>query len=73
MFLYLEVGIFIIECYVDGEGGGVMVGSQVGLSLRGVLYHKVHDSVSLQEQSQNVPQLVCLRGQHSSAVKVHIR
>lgn len=67
MFSYLEVCIFIIECNVDGEGGGVMVGPQVGLSLRCVLYHKVHDSVSLQEQSENIPQLVCLRGQHSSA------
>lgn len=60
MFLYLEVCIFIIECNVDGEGGGVMVRSQVGLSLRGVLYHKVHDGVSLREQSENIPQLVGL-------------
>lgn len=62
MCLYLEVCLFIIECNVDGEGGGVMVGSQVGLSLRCVLYHKVHDSVSLQEQGENTQQLVCLRG-----------
>lgn len=51
MFAHLKVCIFIIERNVDGEGGGVMMGSQVGLSLRCVFNHKVHYSVALQGQS----------------------
>lgn len=43
----LEICAFVIECDVDGEGGGVMVWSEVGLSSRGVFHHKVHDGVAL--------------------------
>lgn len=53
-FAYLKVRVFIVERYVDGEGGGVVMGSQVGLSLRCVFYHKVHDGVSLQGHSESV-------------------
>lgn len=44
---YLEVCVFVIECDVDGECGGIMMGPQVCLSLRRVFYHKVHYSVTL--------------------------
>lgn len=50
---YLKVCVFIVERNVDGEGGGVVMGSQVCLSLRRVFYHKVHDGVSLQGHSKN--------------------
>lgn len=54
MFAYLKVCIFIIERNVDGEGGGVMMGSQVGLSPRCVFNHKVHYSVALQGQRDHI-------------------
>lgn len=47
MTIYLEVCAFVIECNVDSEGGGVVMRSQVGLSLRRVFHHKVHDSIAL--------------------------
>lgn len=44
---YLKVYAFVIESNVNGEGRGVMVGPQVGLSLRSVFYNKVHQSITL--------------------------
>lgn len=38
----LKVCVFVIEGDVDGEGGGVMMGSQVCLPLRRVFHHEVH-------------------------------
>lgn len=43
----LKVSVFVIEGDVDGEGGGVVVGPQVRLSLRRVFYNKVHYSITL--------------------------
>lgn len=51
---YLKVCLFIVKRNVDSEGGGVVMRSQVGLSLRRVFYHKVHDGVSLQGHSESV-------------------
>lgn len=64
MFAYLKVCIFIIERNVDGEGGGVMMGSQVGLSPRCVFNHKVHYSVALQGQSEITSSWFSLSGEH---------
>lgn len=44
---YLKVCVFIIKGDVDGEGGGVVMGPQVCLSLRRVFYYKVHYSITL--------------------------
>ena len=38
------------------------MGSQVGLSLRRVFYHKVHDGVSLQGHSENMRSRVVTAG-----------
>lgn len=48
-FKYLKIYAFMVECNVDGEGGGVMVRLQIGLSGRSVLHHKVHDGIALYE------------------------
>lgn len=62
---YLKVCVFIVECNVDGEGGGVVMGSQVGLSLRRVFYHKVHDGISLRGHSENTCSRVVTTGDPS--------
>lgn len=50
---YLKVYAFVIESNVNGEGRGVMVGPQVGLSLRSVFYNKVHQSITLWQKDRN--------------------
>lgn len=51
---YLKVYAFVIQSNVDSEGRGVMVGLQVGLSLRSVFYNKVHYSITLWQKDRNV-------------------
>ena len=42
------VNIRCVESNIDGEGRGVVVGSEAGLAVRMVLHNKVHHCMSLQ-------------------------
>ena len=49
---YLGVSSFAVESNVNGECGGVVMGSQVSLSAGGVLHYEVHHCIALWRTAQ---------------------
>lgn len=70
---HLKVCVFIVECNVDGEGRGVVMGPQVGLSLRRVFHHKVHDGVSLQAHSESTCSGIESVGKEGLTLRIALR